>query len=82
MIGMMWFEPNPGKSPAEILAEALAYYTTKYGLRPTLARVSLGWPEMNGDTPDGLRIERVRHVLPRTVWLIVEQESALPVPAL
>ena len=73
---MLWFEPDANKNPAQILREGMAYYTAKYGQRPTLARVPLSWPEMNGDQPEGLLLQRVGYILPRNVLLSAEQPAS------
>jgi hypothetical protein len=80
MIGMMWFDPDVRKTPAQMLVEGIAYFATKYGERPTLARVHLEWPEMKDDAPEGLRIERVRYVLPRNALLVVEETNVVGNP--
>jgi hypothetical protein len=66
---MLWFEPDAHKEAAQILREGMSYYAAKYGQQPTQARVCLSWPEMNGDLPEGLRLERARYILPRNVLL-------------
>ena len=72
---MMWLELNPANPPEKTLAEATAYYTRKYGCPPSHARVPTSWPDLNGATPPGLKIERTRQVLKRHVHLAADPQA-------
>lgn len=72
---MVWREDDPKDSPAQTLAKAIEYYTNKYKCPPTHARLPLAWPDLNGDTPAGLQIERARNVLPRHIHLAADPEA-------
>jgi len=60
---MLWLEPNPNNEPAKTLADALRYFAAKYGVQPTCVLAPLTWPE-GTPIPEGLTLERVRHVRP------------------
>jgi len=63
---LVWFEEDPKAAPEATLKAAAQRYTEKFGAAPNHARVPLDWPET---PPNGLFIERCRHILPRHVHL-------------
>jgi hypothetical protein len=61
---LFWMVWAVDQKAAEIqtLTEALAYYTKKYGQAANRVRVPPSWPDLNGQTPPGISIEKVRFV--------------------
>ena len=66
---LIWFEENPSAAPEATLKAAVQRYTEKFGMTPNHARVPLNWPEM---PPNGIFIERCRHILPRHIHLALD----------
>jgi hypothetical protein len=73
---MMWLEMNPKAEPVQTLTEAMVYYAQKYGQPVNRVRVPLAWPELNGQTPPGVLIERSCSVLPRHIHLTHDPDRA------
>ena len=73
-IGMLWFDST--QEPLEKKVEKAAeYYTKKYGKRPTVCFVpKLGG---HGTLPEavagGIQIKASREILPKHLWLGVEE---------
>ena len=72
LIWMMWLETNPKNTPSQTLLEACQYFKGKYGCMPIHARVPINWPDLNGDTPAGMHVERARNILPHHVHLAAD----------
>jgi hypothetical protein len=68
-----WYETDPKKTPEQIIREAATHYHTKYGQSPTLALVPLNFPNLNGQTPEGLHIQRHKDIPPGYVWLKIPE---------
>ena len=72
LVWMMWMETNPKNTPSQTLMEACQYFMNKYGRMPTHARVPINWPDLNGNAPAEMQIERTRNILPHHIHLAAD----------
>jgi len=66
---MAWLETDTKKTPEQVLLEACQHYISKYGTPPTLVCVSKGFPDLNGQTPEGMTIQRDAKIPPSQLWI-------------
>jgi hypothetical protein len=73
-IGMLWFDDGP-KTIQEKVGQAVAFYTDKFGRKPTHCLVN---PEtLNGGEGimKGVKVQSARTVMPDHYWIGIEDES-------
>lgn len=64
--GMLWFDNDPKRLPAEKIRRAADYYQNKYGLRPNLVFVN----PRDGETEvSGIAVEASKQVLVNHYWV-------------
>lgn len=69
---MFWQEDHPNTPPLQLLGEAVAYFSKKYGPCPNRAAVPLSWGEMlaNGE-------ENPRPTLPQFPGVVIQFEREI-----
>lgn len=64
--GMLWLKSHE-KPQLDAILEASAYYERKYGVRPDVAFVNPA--ELPERAPDGIKVEPMKEVLKKYLWI-------------
>lgn len=70
-IWMMWLDGDPGRSTEEVIREAMAYYQSKYGVKPNRVQLPLNSEKV---FIDGILIERESYVQKNHLLMTMDRE--------
>ncbi len=73
-IGMLWFDDGPN-SMQEKVNQAVAFYTDKFGKKPTHCLVNPVTLNGGDDTISGIQVKSARTVMPDHYWVGIEEQN-------
>lgn len=71
-VGMMWFDPDKEKTPAERIERGAAFFEKKFGERPKACHVHPGLEAEK--VVNGIQIEADAYILPGHMWFLAQGE--------
>jgi hypothetical protein len=73
-IGMLWFDDGPN-SIQEKVNQAVAFYTDKFGKKPTHCLVNPATLNGGDGTISGIEVKSARTVMPDHYWVGIEEQN-------
>ncbi len=74
-IGMLWFDDGP-KTVDEKVGQAVAFYTDKFGRKPTHCLVHPTTLDGSEGVMSGVMVQAARNVMPHHYWIGIDEEQS------
>ncbi len=78
-VGMLWLDPDTGRSLEEKVLRAATYYQEKYGQSPQLCYVNVR-ALAEPTTVGSVQVKPANNVLPSHLWLGIEAQDVSRAP--